>query len=393
MISNAPGVLNSTLQFGQLQALTSAAGDPNTTLSLNPSAFDFKPPRVEQWNVGIQHKLMQNIILDVAYVGSDSSDLLRQVQINAVPIGAAFLAQNQDPTRTSSTPGGAALPTDFLRPFKGYSGIRMWDYSGYANYNALQTSVTRRFDKGFMFSGFWVWSKALGINSTDFAAGVPNLSAAQTRALDYSLLDYDRPHNITLNAVYQMKSFTESKALGAAINDWQLSGVYRWTSGRPYTVGYSIAGIGAANLTGSSDGNPNARIVVTCDPGNGYSGDPYRQLNTSCFQAPNTNSTGNESARFFARLPPINNLDMSLSKNFRIYGRAKAEFRVDMFNVLNHTQFTTINSTANFASLGSTAITNLPFDAAGNLVRPNGFGTISGTAPPRQLQLVTRISF
>src|SRR5262249_41548219 len=140
-------------------------------------------------------------------------------------------------------------------------------------------------------------------------------------------------------------------------------------------------------------GNPNARIVVTCDPGNGYSGDPYRQLNTSCFQAPNTNSTGNESARFFARLPPINNLDMSLSKNFRIYGRAKAEFRVDMFNVLNHTQFTTITPTANFASLGSTTITNLPFNAAGTLVNPNGFGTISGTAPPRQLQLVTRISF
>src|SRR5262245_47709222 len=121
MISNAPGVLNSTLQFGQLQTLTAAGGDPFTTVSLNPSAFDFKPPRVEQWNVGIQHKLMQNIILDVAYVGSDSTDLLRQVQINAVPIGAAFLAQNQDPTRTSSTPGGAALPTDFLRPFKGYS--------------------------------------------------------------------------------------------------------------------------------------------------------------------------------------------------------------------------------------------------------------------------------
>ena len=46
----------------------------------------------------------------------------------------------------------------------------MWDYSGYANYHALQTSVTRRFDGGFMFSGFYVWSKALGINSTDFAA-------------------------------------------------------------------------------------------------------------------------------------------------------------------------------------------------------------------------------
>ena len=47
----------------------------------------------------------------------------------------------------------------------------MWDYSGYSNYHALQTGVNRRFDDGFMFSVFYVWSKALGINNDDFAAG------------------------------------------------------------------------------------------------------------------------------------------------------------------------------------------------------------------------------
>ena len=40
-----------------------------------------------------------------------------------------------------------------LRPFPGYGNIRMWDYSGYSNYHALQTSVSRRFDRGFMLSG------------------------------------------------------------------------------------------------------------------------------------------------------------------------------------------------------------------------------------------------
>src|SRR5580765_1969629 len=160
MIANAPGVLNSALQWGRLQDLNSAGGDPNPTLSLNPTAFDFKPPRVNQWNVGVQHKLVKEVILDVAYVGSSSTDLLRQVQINAVPFGATFLPQNQDPTRVpSSVPGANALPNDFLRPYRGYGDIRMWDYSGYADYKALQTSATRRFDRGFMVSGFWVWSK------------------------------------------------------------------------------------------------------------------------------------------------------------------------------------------------------------------------------------------
>jgi len=392
MISNAPGVLNSRLDFGTLQTVSAAGSGPDPTLSLSPTAFDFKPPRVEQWNFGIQHKLPGEVILDLAYVGSDSSDLLRQVQINALPFGATFKPQNQDPTRApSSVPGSSALPNDFLRPYQGYGGIRMWDYSGYSNYHGLQTSVTRRFDGGFMFSGFWVWSKALGINSTDFAAGVPNLTDAETRRLDYSLLDYDRTHNILLNAIYQMRSFTSNKALGYAINDWMVSGAYRWTSGRPYTVNFQIPGVDSRNLTGTD--TPNARIVLTCDPGKGYSGDPYVQLNTSCFAPPQPGSDGAESARFFVRTAPLNNLDLSISKKVAIVGTSNFEFRVDLFNALNHTQITGVNSTANFASLSDRTITNLPFDASGNLTQRNGFGTVNSVAPPRSIQMVMRVTF
>ena len=394
MIANAPGVLVSQLQFGQLQNVTSTGGaDPNPTLGLNPTAFDFKPPKVTQWNVGIQHKIWKEVILDVAYVGSKSTDLLRQVQINALPFGAALASQNQDPTRAPAAQlGSSALPNDFLRPFPGYNTIRMWDYSGYANYNSLQTSVTRRFDAGFMFSAFWVWSKALGINSTDFSAGVPNQSEAETRALDYSYLDYDRPHNFTVNWIYQTPVVTTSKLVGVLANEWQISGVYRWTSGRPYGVGFSIPGVNSLNLTGTD--TPNARVVLTCDPGSGYSGDAYRQLNTSCFAPPQPGSNGNESARFFVRAPPLNNVDLSLSKNVAVVKTVKFEIRLDMFNALNHTQFTGVNGTANFASLTDRTITNLPYDASGALVRPNdGFGSINGVANPRTLQLVTRVTF
>ena len=394
MISNAPGVLNSRIDWGRLQELTSAGGDPLTTLSLNPTAFDFKPPRVSQWNIGVQHKLFEEVILDVAYVGSDSTDLLRQVQINALPFGATFQPQNQDPTRVpSATPGATALPTDLLRPYRGFGGIRMWDYSGYGDYKALQTAVTRRFDRGFMVSGFWVWSKAQGINNDDFAAGVPNLTPEETRRLDYGLVNYDRTHNFTVNAIYQTPRVTESRALALLANDWQFSGVYRWTSGRPYQVNFSIPGIGAANLTGT-DGNPNARIALTCDPGRGWSGDPYQQFtNPSCFAPPQPGSKGDETPRFFARNPPLNNFDLSVSKNLGIAHGAKFEIRLDMFNVLDTVQFTLVNDTVNFRSLTDRTITNLPYDAQGNLTQRNGFGTIRETAPARTLQLVTRVTF
>jgi hypothetical protein len=397
MIANAPGVLNSSVQWGRLQELSTAtaASEPPPTLGMNPTAFDFEPPRTTQWNFGFQRKLFGNFMFDLAYVGSKSDDLLRQVQINAVPRGATFLPENQDPTRAPAAQlGSSALPTDLLRPYPGYGGIRMWGYDGYSNYHSMQTGINRRFDDGFMFSFFYVWSKALGIANDDFSAGLPNATEDEIRRLDYSYLSTDRPHNFVFNFIYQLPFLKDSDSvLGRIAGDWQVSGIYRWTSGRPQGVGFSIPGIGASNLTGSADGNPNARIVLTCDPGVGYGSDEYRQFNTSCFAPPQPGSDGAESARFFLRQPPINNLDLSLSKIFAGPKSLKFEVRVDAFNALNHTQFTGFNGTANFASLTNPTITNLARNAAGEVANRTGFGSINGVAAPRTLQVVTRVTF
>jgi hypothetical protein len=402
MGGNAPGVLNSSVDFGTLQSLTGGTSAPNAVLGLNPTAFGFKPPQVYAWNVGVQHKLASKLILDVAYVGSKSNDLLRQSQINALPLGATFAPQNQDPTRTpSATRGATALPNDLLRPYQGYGGIRMWDYSGWGNYHALQTSINRRFDNGVMFTVFYVWSKTLTTNSSDGAgsggggndstSGLPAALKDQIKQYDYSYADYDRPHNFVVNFVYQTPKIAKG-VLGAIANDWQFSGIYRYSSGRPYKIGYSIPGIGNANLTGN-DGFPGARIVVTCDPGKGSSSDPYKQIDTSCFAPPQPGSVGLESGRFFVHGPATNNLDMSLSKTFPVGKRVKLEARVDAFNALNHTQFTGVNATANFKSLTDHTITNLPYNANGDLVNINGFGAVNGVAAPRTLQVVTRLTF
>jgi hypothetical protein len=249
-----------------------------------------------------------------------------------------------------------------------------------------------------MFSAFYVWSKALTLeHNNDFSQGGPPASLCgppicteeEVRRLDYSYFPNDRPHTFVVNFIYQTPKVAEG-ALGQMLNNWQVSGIYRWMSGRPYAINYSIPGIGATNLNGNS-GQPTARVVLTCDPGSGSSGDPYRQINTSCFAPPQPGSKGDESARFFLHGPAINNLDLSVSKAIPV-GKARMEVRLDMFNALNHTQFNGVNNTVNFASLTNPAITNLPYDANGNLVRNNGFGTINGVAPPRTLQLVTRLT-
>ncbi len=113
MIANAPGVLNSSVAVGPAAGSVERQRRPairTPTLGLNPTAFDFEPPQVTQWNVGFQRKLFGNFMYDLAYVGSKSEDLLRQVQINAVPRGATFLPQNQDPTRAPPAPCPAPTP-------------------------------------------------------------------------------------------------------------------------------------------------------------------------------------------------------------------------------------------------------------------------------------------
>ncbi len=130
MIANAPGVLNSSLQWGRLQDVTSAGGggDPNPTLGMTPTVYDFKPPKVYSWNVGVQHKVWHAITLDLAYVGSSSKDMLRQNNINAVPFGAAFLTQNQDPTkRGECRPRGDRAPQ---RPHAPLPGLRHHPHVG-----------------------------------------------------------------------------------------------------------------------------------------------------------------------------------------------------------------------------------------------------------------------
>jgi hypothetical protein len=359
---------------------------------MQPTEYDFEPPKVTAWNVGVQHKLWKAITFDIAYVGSVSKGLLEYNQINALPLGTLFKPESQDPTKApSSTPGNSALTTDLLRPYQGYGGIRYWQATGESNYHALQTGINRRFDNGLMFSVFYVWSKTLGTANTDWSTRYPYSTDEENKRVNYSYTDYDRPHNFVVNFVYQTPKVA-SGALGLLANEWQISGIYRWTSGRPYGIGISIPGIStSSNLTGTPD--VGARVVLTCDPGSGHSGDPYRQINTACFAPPQVGSKGDESARFFLHLPPINNLDLSISKSFSMGKGIRLEVRLDAFNALNHTQFTTVNSTVNFTSLTNPTITNPVYDANGNFVRNNGFGSISGVAPPRQLQLVTRLTF
>ena len=395
LVQNPPTTIAPTLNFGFMQQLNSGQvllAPPNLI------AFDLegKVPTSYAYNLGVQYKLPYSSVLDVSYVGTSGQHLLHRRNINAPAYGAGNLPANQDPTNntTSTAPGAKALTVDFLRPFQGFGNISLIEPAVSSNYHSLQTSLQRRYTRGLLVGVNYTWSKALG-TQTDDLPGIAGFGAPHNlnnRRANYGVLNFDRPHNINVNFVWDLPRGAKSNGLGYALNGWQLSGIYRYQTGGPFNVTQNITGLSSFGLTGTQQVE-GARIVLLTNPGSGSSSDPYRMFDTSAFAATRDGSQGFESGRNFLRVGPINSWDLALSKEFRIKERFKFEIRLDAFNAFNHTQFDGVNSTANFASPGSTAITNLPFNSSGALTNLNGFGSVNSVRPPRNMQLSARFEF
>jgi hypothetical protein len=388
-IVNPPTTFQPQITWGRLQEV-----DPSSAL-LAPSALNAmnipgQIPTTYNFNMGFQKKLAGGMIFDIAYVGSVQNHLPRRVNFNAVPYGATFAAQNQDTTLApNSLQGQNALAADFLRPYIGYGNINMRLFDANANYHGLQTQIDRRFSNGLFLNANYTFSKALDTQdvNTDFARIDENDKAA-----NYGPAGFDRTHIFNFNWVYQVpKMESAGMFLGGLVNNWQVSGGYRLESGTPYGLSYSINGIGSRNVTGSD--TEGFRPVITGDTGEGNSADPYQQFALGIYSQAAIGSRGLESGRNYLRQAPINSIDLSVQKSFGLGGRRSLRFRVDAFNVLNHTQFQGVASNMQFQALGNNTIVNLPYDASGNLVRTNGFGAVTGTRAPRNVQLLARFEF
>jgi hypothetical protein len=404
MIEQPPTLVQPNLVYGRLQDIN-AASSTSAPPTIAAFAFDGKIPTVHTYNAGVQMSLPWSSVLDVSFVGSQSRNLNTQVNLNAPAYGAAYLAQNQDPTLAASNiPGATALPVDFLRPYRGFGDIIQITPTAYADYKSLQTSINRRFANGVSLGANYVLGKAMGTSSIDFPAGnntynpvvigMPRTDSDENqRKANYMPLSTDRRHSLTANFVWQLpNATTTNKALAGLIHDWQLSGVYRASSGAPYTVTYNIPGISPYTITGTTR-NESGRIVIVGDPGSGYGGDPYQQFNPAAFTTPKPGSLGLESGTNYLNYQPQYSLDLSVARFIRFGGSRKLEMRVDAFNALNTFTITTVNTTLQVRSLTDPTPTNLTRNAAGDLINPTGFGAVTAVAPARQVQVMARFYF
>jgi hypothetical protein len=189
------------------------------------------------------------------------------------------------------------------------------------------------------------------------------------------------------------------RTIGWIVNDWQLAGVWTASSGQDYRIAYTYQNGGAnVNLTGSPDYA--ARVRIVGDPGNGCSSDPLRQFNANAFQGPVPPSDGLESGSGYLKGCFQSAFDLSVARIFRLGGGRTLQFRADVFNSLNQAIITGRNTTMALTNPNDpVTITNLPFDASGNVIaaraRPNGagFGVANLYQTPRTVQVHIRFGF
>jgi hypothetical protein len=388
-VRNPPLGVQPTLNYGYVNTIGQGAAllAPPSLYAADPGG---KIPTLYSFTFGVQTRLPWGFVLDTSYVGTLSRHLQDNRNLNYVPYGSLFLPQNQDPTLSSTAMlGTSALPPNFVRQYRGYSDINLYESAATGNYNSLQVTLDHRVGRNLFMSVAYTWSKDLTTASGDTNFVRPD---QYTREAYYGPSGNDRRQNFALNYVYNLPRIEKANAVvRGVLGGWQISGVTRFQSGAPYGFGYSITGVSQQNITGSS--TEGARVIILGDPYAGTSSSPYNRLNPNSFTHPLVGSIGLESGVNYLTGPGINNWDISLQKSFTFKEGKRLEFRIDGFNAFNHTQFTGVNSSLSFASYTSTTPTNLYLKADGTVNNINGFGTVNGAASPRILQTVIKFVF
>ena len=411
---NPPTSTSTTVRYGLLQNL-GAGGLLTSDAVPSMVIYEFDNtdslPSSVQWNTGVQLALPFSTSLDVSYVGQHSYERHdNEVNLNAIDLGTAFLPEFQDPTRTASdTPGGSALSTNLLRPYRGIGNIVQTAQRHHRTYHSMQLSANRRFTGGI--------SAGLNYTLTLSDKGNENLDLRLQHAPDgavsvrpdnaaFEELMEQMPinrHVMKANFVWDLPDVAWGESMGqrvlaALVNDWQVSGIWTGATGDSITPSFSYQRNGSSlNLTGSP--NYPARIVLSGDPGSGCSGNRYRMYDTSVFSGPGYGSLGLESGQNYMNECFQNLWDMAVSRNFQLGGGRSIQVRAEMFNAFNAVIYDDFQDTLQLVSPTDPRIRNAQFLEDGSLdpdrltPRQAGFGAVQGAEALRSVQLQVRFRF
>jgi hypothetical protein len=353
-VNSPPYVVSSQYENGNLGApgggRVPALAPLGEIASIDPA---LEVPRSWNWSLSVQRELPWGLFGEIGYVGSKGQHLLRQPDINQPSFDA--LAAN------AALPAAQRANTNFLRPYKGYSSIRMVLSDADSSYHALQVFLSKR--RGALR---WTASYTLSRSYDNANSNSANPEDYQNKDFNWGPSDFDRTHILVGTWTWQLPFFRQQEGVGRVLGGWEVSGIGRFQTGAPLTV-----------TADTSIGNRRADYL---------GGDPYlpeserdtgtagvvRYLNPAVFAAAPEGRRGNSERGAF-RGPSLTVFDVSLRKQFAIRGDTALQVQADFFNVLNQA--------------------NLRFSTQSLNLSGGGFGQLNQAAPPRQIQLGVRLMF
>ena len=357
--------------------INAVAGVSNTT-GFNAVDENFRPPESWQWNITVSREILKDTVAEVSYIGNHGSHIWRRgVAVNDVnPSKRAVVVQ----AFTTGNPNLTNI-VNASRVFPNLGPITMSESTGTSDYKALQVWLNRRFTNRLSWQVAYTWSHA--------TSDVPltSFTSSTTDPFDFSRdqgdSDLDRRHMLVANAVYGLPTFKKWGSLASNIlGDWQLNGIVTLLSGIPLEVVTNVNPnyVGLASTPGNGGYRPN---LVPGVPIYLHGADKTVFLNPAAFALPAPGTFGNL-RRGFVRQPGVNSVDFSLNKNWKVKERYGLQFRAEMFNLFNHTNFNGFD-----AGMGA------GFNAAGQFTGfTNGnFGKLNTDRGPRNIQFGLKFNF
>jgi hypothetical protein len=367
-----------TAYYGAIGNLASAGGligPPGITMWSGRTPL----PQNRSASLGVQQAIGFGTVLEVTYQLNQGIHRYYLRNLNPVPLGADFSSQYADPTQATTNPlQPPHLTSAFERPnYPGFADINEHDFGGKSNYNGLQIALNHRLQHGLTFGFSFAWSRFM--STTSFDPLVPN-----NNARNYGPNGADRRFVGAFNYSYDLPKpgrMLHSKVLGAVTDNWVWSGITGFSSGSPFTPGFSTTN--GLDITGSA--SEGARINVVGNPfanvPQGTPGLPHGEIyfNPAAFAEPAIGTIGNAGVDVMYG-PSYINWDMTLGKRIPLKSEARSlTIKVEAFNVFNHTEFTGVNSGFIFNAQGVNTNANI--------------GALTGERGPRVVALEARVQF
>jgi hypothetical protein len=437
--------LGSSTNAGKL-AGTFPGGALPTILSSNPALeygfVEHNPKRnyVMQWNLNVQREFA-GFTGTVGYVGShgvhqafraDDANMVLPTLTSAgylwpkVDVNGNLYSPLCNATDPSAQEDPSCAPPNLVNSNANVGAIRYLSWPGSSSYNALQIGVLKKMSHGLQVQGSYTWGKSLDNNSgvvagDTFGNGIGSLPFFDMK-LNRALSDYNVGRTLVINGSWQLPMIkSNSQILGWAANGWEFGAIFKANDGPPFTPTFGTdgdplgmastdtwdfpsraTGPGCASLV--NPGNPSNYVktqcfsvptapnaafwTANCDPAPPTLGVPIGDPSAppmsplACF-----NLRGNASRNSIPG-PGLMNLDFSVFKNNpirRISETFNIQFRAEIFNILNHPNFSLPVSPDNTDIFDSTgALLNPPDNGAAGVLK-------STSTESRELQFALKV--